>query len=517
MTVSTVEGEKRFFAASPWLLWISALVIFAVGLGVRLYDLTDPPLDFHPTRQLHSAMMARGMYYQTLTNLDEDWKRELAMQQWKAEGVIEPPIMEYLTGWTYRLFHTEDLWIARLYSIFFWMVGGVFIFLLGRETIGDNGALAALLYFLLLPYGAIASRAFQPDPLMVAAIVAAWWGLARWQRTPTWKWAIIAGLLAGLAIFIKLVAAFFIGMVCVGMVLFGPGLRRAVRDPRVWVLGVLTVLPYACYHVYGMYISGFLQSQLSLRFFPQMWSDPVFYLRWNNELSGVVGFEWLLVALVGTFLVRDRAPRAALALVWVGYFIYGMTLSHHISTHDYYQLPLIPVVALGVAAAVEVGLQHLRGPKPVLYAVVLAVLLATTVLKAWDIRVTLKRNDYRGEVEYWQELGKTIGQGSAVIGLTHDYGYRLAYWGWVNPTNWLTSADFEVRAMAGQEYDMRQEFKRATRGMDFFVVTLMDELAHQPKLKSLLYGNYPVIKEGDGFVIFDLRHPKDEQTPTPAP
>ncbi len=45
----TVFGEKK------WLLWAAVLVIFTVGLAIRFYDLADAPLDFHPTRQLHSA------------------------------------------------------------------------------------------------------------------------------------------------------------------------------------------------------------------------------------------------------------------------------------------------------------------------------------------------------------------------------------------------------------------------------------------------------------------------------
>ena len=31
-------------------------MILALGIGIRLYDLTDPPLDFHSTRQLWSAI-----------------------------------------------------------------------------------------------------------------------------------------------------------------------------------------------------------------------------------------------------------------------------------------------------------------------------------------------------------------------------------------------------------------------------------------------------------------------------
>ena len=30
--------------------WLAALALLALGLGLRLYDLTDQPIDFHATR-----------------------------------------------------------------------------------------------------------------------------------------------------------------------------------------------------------------------------------------------------------------------------------------------------------------------------------------------------------------------------------------------------------------------------------------------------------------------------------
>ena len=41
------------------------VLIFGAALAIRLYDLTDLPLDFHPTRQLVSFIKARGFYYKT--------------------------------------------------------------------------------------------------------------------------------------------------------------------------------------------------------------------------------------------------------------------------------------------------------------------------------------------------------------------------------------------------------------------------------------------------------------------
>ena len=70
MAVDFIEErpEKVLFERSRPLFWLMIAVIVVVGLAIRLYDLTDLPLDFHSTRQMHSALIARGMYYQNLAS-----------------------------------------------------------------------------------------------------------------------------------------------------------------------------------------------------------------------------------------------------------------------------------------------------------------------------------------------------------------------------------------------------------------------------------------------------------------
>jgi hypothetical protein len=56
------EKRKGFLA---WLFSVEGLLcaaLLALGIVLRLINVTDPPLDFHPTRQLRSAIIARGMY-----------------------------------------------------------------------------------------------------------------------------------------------------------------------------------------------------------------------------------------------------------------------------------------------------------------------------------------------------------------------------------------------------------------------------------------------------------------------
>ena len=107
----------------PWLTTVLLVVLFVAALGIRLYDLTDLPNDFYMVRQYHSLLIARGMYYAHLTSVPA-WQRNMAVAQWKAEGLIEPPIMEALVALTYNLTGVQT-WMGRLYASLFWLIGGI--------------------------------------------------------------------------------------------------------------------------------------------------------------------------------------------------------------------------------------------------------------------------------------------------------------------------------------------------------------------------------------------------------
>lgn len=510
MARTEINQPQLFFTSLTWVVWVILVFLFGLGALIRFYDLTDAPLDFHPTRQLHSALIARGMAAQA-SDLYPAEQAEIAIQQWKLEGLIEPPIMERLTAFTYLALGREVLWAARIYAILFWLLGGAGLFLLAKELKGIDAGIVALIFYLFLPYSALASRAFQPDPLLVCSIIWAWWAAVKWARHSSWKWVVVAGLLAGFAIFVKSTAVFFLLGAYIGLVLFGKGIRLTIKEKRTWLLVLLVILPYAAFHIYGVFITGQLASQFSLRFFPQLWLQPSFYLQWIGQINGTVGFPFFLAAILGIFLLPDRSHRAMLAGVLIGYFLYGMTFTHHITTHDYYHLPIVPLVAAGIGVAVSELAGHLLGPKWLVRLVMTAVLLGWIGVNAWDVRVTLKRNDYRPEAAIWKELGETLGQGTSVVGLLHDYGYRLEYWGWVTPAVWFTSGDLRYRELAGQTFDFDTLFEETTSGRQYFVVTLFGEYESQPALKAKLEKEYPVFTHTGDYLIFDLLHPLGEQ------
>ncbi len=490
--------------AKPWLMTVLVAVLFVAALGIRLYDLTDLPNDFYMTRQYHSLLIARGMYYDHLTNVP-DWQRNIAVSMWKAEDLIEPPIMEGIVALTYNLTGMQ-VWMGRLYASLFWLIGGIAIWLLANEMSMRYGGLIALAYFLFVPFAVTVSRAFIPDPLMVAMVAWSVWALYRWEMRPTWKRAILAGVLMGLSIFVKSVAVFPLLGAAAGLVISRGSWKRIFADKKTWAVVGLTIIPSLIYYIYGSITSN-LQSQFSLRFFPSYWTDPSFYGRWIFMAAGFSGFAAMFAALVGILLYPTNRQRFIAIGLWVGYIAYGFTFPYHFITHDYYHLPIILVVAFGLIPAADTLVRRVLEKNGWLWrAAFVGILLFGVAMQMWASRNTMAVANYRADIAYYQNLGKLIGQDKKIIEVSGDYGYRLGYWGWVEGAYWPSTMDTDLRTLAGQATpDFSTEFAKRTAGMDEFVITSLAELDRQPQLRDYLAANYPVIAKGEGYLIYNLK------------
>ena len=494
---------KASFFSSRFSQIAALVLLLGLGLGIRLYDLTDLPLDFHPTRQLLSALKARGMYYETLTDAPAD-QRGFAIQQWKARAAIEPEIVERMVAFTYQ-FTGEQLWVARVYSSLFWVIGAFFLFLLARQLTSADGALVATAFYLFAPYAVSASRSFQPDPLMVMLIIIFLWAVYKWSDEPTsYKWAIIAGLFGGFAIYVKFVAVFSVIGGGLGSALKRDSVLETLRRPQVYVMTVLGILPGAAYVIYGVWIAGYLGQQFGGRFIPALLLSPSYYLGWIGMLNNVVGAVALMLGLLGLFFLDNEKRRFALGL-WAGYAFFGLYFNYHISSHDYYSLPLIPIVALSLAPLADWFFTQLNklAPTRLTRLFIISILFFGIFASLWNIRAGMKRIDYRPEAQMWAEISQKIGDKN-VVGLTQDYGSRLAYWGWKSITSWQTYGDLVYHDdLRGAQSDFEQQFESIASKKELFVVTDFEDLNRQPFLKEKLSG-YPIFAEGAGYVIYDL-------------
>jgi hypothetical protein len=521
------------------LIWIT-IALLILGAGLRLFDLTDQPIDFHPTRQLRGAIIARGIYYHMLPGVDPALRQQ-AQSFAASTGQYEPPILERLVALTYLLAGREAFWFARLYNTLFWLIGALAVFLLVRRMAlsagsGDNPdsedmvawltALSSLAYVLVLPFSVQASRSFQPDPGMTMWLCLSALALYRWSEkqsrpAPGWKWTLLAGVFCGLAVLTKAVAIFIVGGAFLFLVLFAlfgartkplaGSLVRQLLNPHNWVILVLMVAPTAVYYLsrQGRAAEYFSSWTLSLS---HLLLQPRFYLRWLNLVQELLTPFALLAALAGIWLAHGRS-RWLLVGLWLGYLAYGLFLPYQMDTHSYYHLMLVPLVALSFAPLVQRLIRFLIQKSRLWGWVAGGLVLLILAFLSWQSLIPLYSQDFRNEPVYWQEIASHLPADGKIIALTQDYGYRLMYYGGRKVTLWPNRGEIRLSDLRGSSKEFDEFFAKRTQDKSYFLITAFRQYEDQPVLGQMLTEHYPVLAQTPGYIIFDLAHPLQPPTP----
>ncbi len=491
-------------------IWFTVLVILlALGGLLRLLDITDPPLDFQPSRQLRNSLVARNIYYSLLPSATDE-ERALTHTFASSVGQYEPPIIESIVALSYFVAGGESYAVPRLWEVFFWLAAGIALFDLMRRATSPWAALIALAYYLVLPFSVQASRSFQPDPLMTSAFVIGIYFLYRWSEDSgmqqfaspkeTWKWAILAGVFLGLATLVKIVIAFFAGGAAVALVLFTLG-KNFWKSKQVWLMAVLMVVPALIFYILlnqGRSTEYFFAWTVTLL---KLITSTDFYTKWLAFIGSLFGLTMIFLSIAGAFIAAPRM-RWLLISLWVGYVLYGLTLPFQMYTHSYYHIQLIPIIALGLAAALNPLVESVAIQGGVGRAGFIALVIAVIGYQAWIARSVLVAEDFRHEPAFWSEVGEAVPADANVIGLTQDYGFRLMLWGWRKVSLWPLSTD--LRDVQGGVQNADGNFEDITAGKDYFLVTAFGQLDKQPDLQKILE-QYPIAAQGDGYVLYDLR------------
>jgi 4-amino-4-deoxy-L-arabinose transferase-like glycosyltransferase len=501
--MAEINITKSFWRSNKYIL-LTLIGLFILGLALRFYDLTDPPLDAG-YRQLQAAIIARGMYYQMLPNADPILQ-QTAISLWHHEDIFELPIFERIVALTYLVSGGEQLWIARVYTILFWMIGGLALFLIARKLSSPNGALVATAFYLVLPFGVIISRRFQPDAFMVMWILLSAVSLYHWEEKRDTKSAILVGLTCGVAVVVKAFAVFFIAPMAVAMVLISGNIKQSLRKPQIWLMaGIMIIIPAVVYFVLRSGAQNYL-AFWSLSF-TGLLVQPSFYVRWYELLNSLFGGIIIIISLAGVVIARPKY-RAILIALWVGYILFGLFEPWQIHTHDYYSLVLVPIVALSLAPIASIFFNHLANQSRLWKFLFIGLAVLALAIPSWYARLELVTHDSRINWAAWTRLGKLIPKQGNIIALTDDYGTYVEYFGWRTVNLWPNSQDYSLMATIGTtpEVDFTDYFTQQTKGMDYFLIIAFNELENQPLLKTYLYDHYTFTK-GDGYVLFDLHSP----------
>jgi 4-amino-4-deoxy-L-arabinose transferase-like glycosyltransferase len=427
-------------AALP--VFISSLLIGALLL--RLPGITTPSIE---QRETQSALLAREWYMGDGGRLPA-WQQDVLRELRGSVKPIEPPVTDFLTSVEFRL-SGENFWFPRLLSSFYWVLGGLFLYLIGKRVAVREGALVALALYLTWPFAVRHSRLFMPDALMVCFLLAAALTVLRYWERPSVRRLIAAGAVSSLATAVKPgVTSFYLIALFAALAVSHRKLCKAVLEGKFPLYVVLTATVAGAYYVYGTRLSDFIWfGAAPSRITPGLVLHGEFWGAWWRAVSYLLSFPQrqtflavvpIAAGLAGILVATRRHARATLLGLLFGYLAFALTVAYYTSGNPYYSLPLIPILALSIGVLVGFVLE--RAGLRVRVAV-LALAVAVTGVAAYKSAVILRVGDPRQRIADYRRIGELTGHTTRALVVNDQLRTPVMYWGWIVGENWeLTDA-----------------------------------------------------------------------------
>lgn len=327
------------------------IAVFALALLIWTQYFNRPFTDNHSWRQSDVAQVARNFYLHGHNIL-------LPEINWNGDkpGYVETelPLVPWLASLLYVVTGVHE-WAARVIPVLFSLASVYYLYCLAKRLFDRKVALFSALFFLVSPLSQFMGQAFMTEPAMVAFSIAAVYYFERWLSEDNKKWFLLAVVCWAFAIMVK-APTLYMGLVFLYL-LFEKQRFRLFLKPSSYFFVILSVLPglgwylYAHFHVFATYHNTFIfwtgtaeNDKFQMLHFL---TDPTFYFTMLDRLVNTTFGPFLLAfAVMGGGLAWGE-KKLRVFVVWIiaiGLFVlYG---AHANMIHNYYQLPLVPPVAV---------------------------------------------------------------------------------------------------------------------------------------------------------------------------
>ena len=503
MTLNTeaTQQQSSIFGQNQFWLNVCLIVIFLLAALIRRDEIKAPGHLIE--REYNSAIFARAFYVNGNDKV-EQWQKDIAFAARDQLPLLEPPLTEYLVSLIYHIMGREEIWYARYLTSLFWLIGGIFLYKTVQTLISVDVALVAVGYYLFTPWGIIISRSFQPDSLMMMMFMVSLYVIVRYFQEPSWRSLILAGVITGITLLIRPLVLFSIFGAFTAMGIYKSGKWYQVFNKQFVVFTFLSLIFPLAFYGYGIYIAGFLQGQADLSFRPYLLPRLEFWQGWFNLAVNVVGYSFLLLSILGFFILRDRLSRFLVAGLAVGYFIFGIFFTFHVHTHPYYHIQVFPIIAICAApllAAVLTTYRRLAGEN--WWMPVAICLLAISYFSWREVRSTLYTAVFE-DPSLAREVGEAIRHSPRTVFVAYHYGLPLEYYGEFAGAPWPVSIDGAFyRRPNARELSVQERLAGLGFVPEYFVVTNFDLYyrRHQD-LQAYLENNCSEFAETNAYLIY---------------
>ena len=305
-------------------------LLLVLGFLVRLYKIDNPIADWHSWRQADTAAVTRNY---VKYGIDPLYPRYDDFTDVSGKGLYNPLGFRFVEFPIFNLLHytlyvlsplalSLEMW-GRLTSVLAAITSAGLLFGLVKRHATLAAAFLAAAFYLFLPYNIYFTRVVLPDPLMVTLFLAALY----FHDTGRTAWTLVFG---SLAILVKPIAIFFL-------------LPIYLKNLK---LGLIMLAPFGLWRLWshappeGIPASLWLLNGNRIRFKPSF-----FQWLFGVRLGSLILGKWAIWPFLHGLYV---AP--AYFGIWViAALLYLFTFATGNVHHDYYQLPIIPIVSVLLA------------------------------------------------------------------------------------------------------------------------------------------------------------------------
>ncbi|MFH0925938.1 MAG: glycosyltransferase family 39 protein [bacterium] len=333
--------------------------ILLMAILIRLIKINSPLADHHCWRQTDTAAIARNFYRNGFRLLypQIDWGGA-------SKGYVESEfqIYPFIVALLYKVFGLHEV-IGRLISVLFFVGSMLLIYFLAKEFYDEKVALMSAFIFSVLPMNIYFSRTFMPESMMIFCSIGLIYYFYKWITYQKGIDFLLAAILGALAFLIK-IPTLYLGFPLLYLSWKKYGIRF-ICNKKLWLFFSLIIIPPILWYAHAH--SLLKQYGLSFGIWDigqdkwgnwGIWIKGDFYRTLYDRLrKPVLTAPGFFIFIFGLILGIKDEKQNVLRYWLLGIVVYFFLIARGNMVHDYYQLPIIPVASIIIAAGINILLK----------------------------------------------------------------------------------------------------------------------------------------------------------------
>ena len=326
-------------------------LILLLGLALRLYKIDIALADHHSWRQADTAAVARNYIKEgwdfLRPKIDNMTPLHPNLPNDKRLFLVEPPVYNSIVAGVYSVLGVDVQW-ARAVSIVFFLGSVVFLYLIVLYFLGEKTALFSAFFFTVLPYNIFYSRVVLPEPMIVFFTLGMFYFCLRWLEKESFLFYLLFILFSAVSFSQKAFPLFL--LLPIGYLLWRRFGFKSLVNKKVILWAIVSFLPLILWRWWighfpeGIPANTWLFNQGDIRF-----KGAFFYWIFAKRIGELILGGWGLPLLVAGIVLKPK-KEGSFFLVWLASLLLYITIfAAGNVTHDYYQIPLIPILSVFLA------------------------------------------------------------------------------------------------------------------------------------------------------------------------